>query len=246
MASDAANPAAPAPSHFHPISLGRMSAEIVDQIRQLILAGTLVPGTRLPAERDLCTQFGVSRVTVREALRVLESNGLVEIRVGARGGAFVTAPTSDRVGAGLIDLLALSGLSPEDVTEARQVIDLGTVGLVCERATDEDIASLFALCDAAASAAPNSEEALELSAAFHVRMAESTHNGAIAMLVASLREPMLMSLRKAREVAPASGTQGIAEHRAIVEAIRDRDADRARRVMSEHLSRTLARVSGAT
>src|SRR4051794_17874559 len=98
------------PDLFSPINVGRISAVIIDQIRQLIHSGQLATGARLPSERDLCVQFGVSRVTVREALRVLEANGLVEIRVGARGGAFVTAPTSDRVGAGLTDLLALSAL----------------------------------------------------------------------------------------------------------------------------------------
>lgn len=63
---------------------------IIDQIRQLIHGRHLATGARLPSERDLCAQFGVSRVTAREALRVLEANGLVESRVGARGGAFVT------------------------------------------------------------------------------------------------------------------------------------------------------------
>jgi DNA-binding FadR family transcriptional regulator len=231
------------PDLFSPINRGRISGVIIDRIRQLIHSGELMAGARLPSERDLCTQFGVSRVTVREALRVLESSGLVEIRVGARGGAFVTAPSSERIGAGITDLLALSGLTAVEVTEARQLMDLGIVPLACERATAEDIEELFALCTEAEEAKASGELSLEPSADFHIRLAQATHNGAIAMIVQSFREPILMSLERAREAAPLMGTKGDEEHRALVEAIRDRDTDGARRIMATHLSRTLHRVA---
>src|ERR671927_1736990 len=83
---------------FSRVNAGRISGLIVDQIRLLIRDGHLTAGDRLPSERELGERFGVSRVTVREALRGLEAQGLVAIRVGAHGGAFVTAPTSDRIG----------------------------------------------------------------------------------------------------------------------------------------------------
>lgn len=120
---------------------------IVDQIRVLIREGQLRPGDRLPAERELGDKFGVSRVTVREALRGLEANGMVRIKVGAHGGAFVTAPTSQRIGEGIEDLLSLSGLTDKDVTEARQVFEIGIIPLVCERATEQDIEELTEICD---------------------------------------------------------------------------------------------------
>src|SRR5262245_28121356 len=96
---------------FSPVSLGRVSQVIIDQIRELIHSGKLRPGDRLPSERELCARFGVSRVTVREALRVLEAGGLVDIRVGAHGGTFVTTPSHARIGEGLADLLRLSPLT---------------------------------------------------------------------------------------------------------------------------------------
>src|SRR5918996_824261 len=93
----------------------------VEQVRRLVREGRLKPGDRLPSERDLCERFGVSRVTVREALRVLEAGGLIEIRVGAHGGGFITTPTREQLGDGFADLLTLAPLTAVQVTEARQV-----------------------------------------------------------------------------------------------------------------------------
>jgi len=227
------------------VNIGRISEVIVDQIRLLIRQGRLTAGDRLPAERELCERFGVSRVTVREALRVLEANGLVDIRVGARGGAFVTAPSSRLVGEGIADLITLASLSAVEVTEARLVFELGIVPLVCERATEEDVAALYEICDRsdAALEADSEDYPLELSAEWHTRYAQSAHNRAVAMLVESLHGPMVMSLQQARQTAPAHGRRGVQEHRALVDAIAARDAARATALMTTHLARTADRVA---
>jgi GntR family transcriptional regulator, transcriptional repressor for pyruvate dehydrogenase complex len=224
------------------VSVGRISEVIVDQIRVLIRQGQLAAGDRLPSERELCERFGVSRVTVREALRVLEANGLVEIRVGARGGAFVTAPSSRLVGAGIADLISLATLTAVEVTEARMVFELGVVGLVCERATDEDIAELYAICDRSDAALEGDDYPLSLSAEWHTRFAIATHNRAIAMLVESLHDPLVQSLERAREAAPLHGRLGVEEHRALVDAIAARDVAAATGLMRTHLMRTAERV----
>ncbi len=240
----AAGPASADGNMFNPVSTGRVSQIIVEQIRALVRSGRLKPGDRLPSERDLCERFGVSRVTVREALRVLESSGLVEIFVGARGGAFVTSPTSERVGAGLADLLTLSPLTAAGVTEARMVFELGILPLVIERATQEDIDELEALCDAGDAELKAGTYTMALSAAFHTRVSACTHNPAIEMIVHSFHGPLLMSLREAQHVAPLMGRRGTREHRSYVEAIRNRDVDAAMAVMTSHLQRTADRVKG--
>jgi DNA-binding FadR family transcriptional regulator len=224
------------------VSIGRISEVIVEQVRLLIRQGQLSAGDRLPSERELCERFGVSRVTVREALRVLEANGLVDIRVGARGGAFVTAPSSRLVGEGIADLITLATLTAVEVTEARMVFELGIVPLVCARATQEDIAALYEICDRSSAALQGDEYPLELSAEWHTRYAQSAHNRAVAMLVESLHGPLLMSLERAREAAPMHGRLGVEEHRALVDAIAARDADTATRIMSTHLERTADRL----
>ncbi|WP_375490052.1 FadR/GntR family transcriptional regulator [uncultured Jatrophihabitans sp.] len=228
---------------FRVVSSSRMSEAVVEQIRTLIRSEELKPGDRLPSERDLGERMGVSRVTVREALRVLEAGGLLQIRVGARGGAFVTTPSSSTIGSGLADLISLSPLTAAEVTEARQIVELGIIPLVVERATEQDIADLREMVKDHQAALRKGEYAMQMSAAFHVRVAACTHNGAIEMLVHSFHGPLLMSLREAQVAAPLMGHKGTAEHREFVEAIAAHDADRAHEIMATHLARTARRVA---
>lgn len=226
---------------FNPVNVNRVSQVIVDQIKLLIRDGRLTPGDRLPSERELCQRFGVSRVTVREALRVLEASGLLTIRVGARGGAFLTTPSAERLGEGLADLMSLAPLTASNVTEARIVVELGILPLAVERATDEDVAALFAMVEEAERAVDTDAYTIEMSAAFHIRVAECTHNPAIEMLVQSFHGPMLMSLAESHSSAPM-GHRGTDEHRELAQAIKDRDLAAARAVMTSHLDRTARRV----
>ncbi|HWC78672.1 MAG TPA: FadR/GntR family transcriptional regulator [Pseudonocardiaceae bacterium] len=235
--------ARPSADLFRTVSSNRMSEAIVEQIRTLIRTEQLRPGDRLPSERDLGEQLGVSRVTVREALRVLEAGGLIQIKVGARGGAFVTAPTSAKIGTDLADLISLSPLTGTEITEARQVFELGIVPIVVERATDEDLAELREMVRTHQAALRNGEYGMPMSAAFHVRVAACTHNAAIEMLVRSFHGPLLMSLREAQVAAPLMGHRGTAEHRDLVEAIAARDTERAQEITRAHLQRTARRVT---
>jgi GntR family transcriptional repressor for pyruvate dehydrogenase complex len=228
---------------FSRVNPGRASEMIVDQIRLLIRDGQLKPGDRLPAERELGERFGVSRVTVREALRGLEANGMVTIKVGARGGAFVTAPTSARIGERIIDLLTMSDLTDKEVTEARQVFELGIIPMVCERATEEDIADLLEICDRGDAALESGSFPMELSAEFHTRVAKASHNAAIAMLAESFHGPTLRSLRHVKEDHPEMGIRGNREHRQFVLAVKKGDVEKATAVMRTHIGRTARHVS---
>jgi DNA-binding FadR family transcriptional regulator len=227
---------------FTVVAPNRMSEAIVTQIRDLIRTGRLRPGDRLPSERDLGERVGVSRVTVREALRVLEAGGLIEIRVGARGGAFVTSPSSAKIGTDLADLITLSPLTPVEVTEARQVFENGIVPLVVARATEQDIADLNEMVEQHQAALSEGNFRMSMSAAFHVRFAASTHNAAIESLVRSFHGPLLMSLREAQVAQPLMGHRGTTEHRDIVAAVAARDTARAQELMAGHLRRTALRV----
>jgi DNA-binding FadR family transcriptional regulator len=231
------------PDMFSPVNVDRVSQVIVDQIKALIRDGRLLPGDRLPSERELCQRFGVSRVTVREALRVLEATGLLTIRVGAHGGAFLTSPTTERLSEGLADLISVSTLTAANVTEARIIVELGILPLAVERATGEDIAALFEMVDDAEQELEAGAYDVEMSAAFHIRVAQCTHNPAIAMLVQSFHGPLLMSLAEAHQSAPMN-SRGIDEHRKLSQAIKDRDLAAAREIATTHLDRTARRIRG--
>jgi GntR family transcriptional repressor for pyruvate dehydrogenase complex len=229
---------------FMPVSPGRTSGLIVEQIRWLVRQGQLLPGDRLPSERELCDLFGVSRVTVREALRVLESSGLLDVKVGAKGGAFVTAPSGDRIRDGVADLLTMSSLTASEVTEAREVLEMGIVPLVCSRATEDDLEALDRLVEAARRSLKRGEYTMMMSTEFHIRVAQCAHNGAVELIIESFRNALLLSMERAQQTAPEMGRKGVEEHAAFVAAVRQRDPQKASAIMFEHLERTASRVKG--
>ena len=122
----------------------RAFEEIADQIRKELSDRRLRAGDRLPPERALAEQFGVSRNTLREALRSLENAGLLRLQKGATGGAFVRESTGDAIITGLRDMFHLGAIQPEHLTEARVMIESIAVRTACERATPEDIEALNA------------------------------------------------------------------------------------------------------
>jgi GntR family transcriptional repressor for pyruvate dehydrogenase complex len=221
---------------FAPIAVARASSAIAEQIRNAILTGRVKAGERLSPERELAEQFGVSRVTVRDALRSLEAMGLIEVKVGARGGAFVTAPTGSKVAQSMSDMMAMSAVTPEDIVEARLIVELGTVTLACSRASDEELAQMRELCERGREALAAGTYTRELSWDFHGRLARAAHNGAVDGLTQSFRSTLSMHPLRVREGARAH-VLTVDEHLRIVEALERRDGGTARREMADHLLR---------
>lgn len=178
---------------FRRIRTPRAFEEIADQIRRELAGRRLRVGDRLPPERALAEQFGVSRNTLREALRSLENAGLLRLRKGAAGGAFVRQSTGDAIVTGLRDMFHLGAIQPEHLTEARVMIESTAVRTACERATPEDLRALKANLAAAERAARDKADfydqaALQLD--FHRIIARATRNPVMVIVMEALIDVM--------------------------------------------------------
>lgn len=132
----------PPSAKFQAIRSTRAFEEIASQIRKELAEGRLKVGSRLPSERALAEQFGVSRNTLREALRSLEHAGLIQLQKGASGGAFISERSGEAIVTGLFDLYHIGTIQPAQVTEARIWLESIIVREACTRATAEDLAAL--------------------------------------------------------------------------------------------------------
>src|SRR6266536_2823963 len=175
--------------------------------------------------------------TVRTALRSLEVLGLIQVRVGASGGAFVTSPGAEIVGEGLTNLMLLSSLEGEEIAEARLVLELGSVALATARATDDDIRGLRKMMREAHAALDAGSYERSMSLRFHLSVAQIARNKAITLFTDSFRGPLSMHEVRKREPRLASFRQTVEEHEGIVKAIEKRDPGEAQRRMAEHLMR---------
>jgi DNA-binding FadR family transcriptional regulator len=163
---------------FQPIRSARAFEEIATQIRTELAEGRLRVGSRLPSERALSEQFGVSRNTLREALRSLENAGLIRLQKGATGGAFISHGSSEAVGTGLLDMYHLGAIQPAQLTEARIWLETIIVREACRRASAADLEELGANIQAAeeATRAGDFEKRAKTHLDFHRLLARMTGN----------------------------------------------------------------------
>lgn len=201
-------------------------------LERLILDGQLTPGDRLPAERELAAHLGVSRVSIREALRELENRGLIDRRPGR--GTIVLKPGE---GAGLTDdmLNGVASLRPElhDIMELRAIVEPPIARITANRATARDIAQLRELVEAMEGEATK-ERYAELDRAFHQAIAQYAHNPLLAFINSEIAQQIAPS-RANRYQTKARRAVSSAAHRRIYEAIAAGDGDEAEREAREHV-----------
>jgi GntR family transcriptional repressor for pyruvate dehydrogenase complex len=217
---------------IEPVKSTRIYQEIVRQVKQLIAEGKLKSGDRLPPERDLAEKFMVSRTSVREALRALQSRGLIDIRAGE--GAFVRDISVDT----LIEPLALVILPHREAVgelfEARRLLEPAIAGLAARRATREELGEMERILDEQAKEVAQGRTGVAQDAALHSAIANSAHNRAITRIVNALMDLLTQSREESLHT-PGRPTRSHADHRRILEAIQGRDEAAAHRAMLDHL-----------
>lgn len=235
---------------FTPVRTRRTFEEAVAQIAEQIAAGALRLGDQLPAERTLAAQMEISRPTVREALRVLSESGVVEVRPGAAGGAFVTSEFVPR------EVLRRTAVRVEEiggVLEARRLLEPRVAQLAALHGTEADFVALQATIDRQAQIAGaadrfsgGEDRYMALDVQFHLQIARATGNATVVELMRSL----LGRLEIARDMAahvPASIEKSLAIHQETLDAVRSGDMARVEAAMDVHLAQlegTWERESG--
>jgi DNA-binding FadR family transcriptional regulator len=227
---------------FAPVKTKRGFQEVADQIRSEISAGRLAPGDRLPSERDMAVQFGVSRQAVREALRGLEMAGMVASKVGVAGGAFVESGDLDVVARGLEDLSSLGRFSNGSLLEARIIMTTTALGLACERGSEEDFDRLDADTDQIEELRIQKrfEERSKRVVDFYRILGVATHNDVFALLLNSLTQ---LVQRRLSAVGHAPRKDLAKVRHEIVARLRESDAAGAVEIMVAHLQRLEASLS---
>ncbi|MBT9596436.1 MAG: FadR family transcriptional regulator [Vitreoscilla sp.] len=218
-------------SQLKPIDNRRLYQQIADQIRGLIKQGDYPVGARLPPERDLAQQLGVSRPSVREALIALEVDGSVEVRMGA--GVYVCA-ASERATTTSGSL----GESPIELMQARSALEGSIVALACGRVTPEGLDNVSKALDEMRAAIAENRSPLDDDRAFHLAIAAMTGNSVMERLVRELfdeRHSPISSQLSVRSESTQTWMEALREHEVILRALEARDVLAAQTAMRSHL-----------
>lgn len=216
-----------------------LSAQVAEQIQNIIIQGGLVPGDKLPSERQLAEQLGVSRTVVREATHSLQERGLV--RVASGSGVYVTRLTPDVVIQNIRLLVMVQEHSFQDLMEVRLMIEGEIAGLAAQRAGNENLAELDLIVQEMEKLVPqvqSDSEALEQFAQadmlFHQALARATGNVLLPVLLSPITDLML-EFRRTLSKSPGAPERAFHFHQAILRALRRRDVESCRQLMGEHM-----------
>ncbi len=219
----------------------RLYMQVAEQLIDLIRKGTPAAGERLPSERDLAEDYGVSRPTIREAMIALEIAGLVEIRLGS--GVYVLPR------AGVPELISVDqGPGPFEILEARKLVEGEVCALAAGRISTQQLKELAKLLKEMAKENLREDMTEAADQRFHCLIAEASGNSALAATVQwlwHLRNDSIISTRFHSRLREEGSRPIIADHRAILEALQARDPAAARRAMARHLQRVIDTLMAA-
>jgi GntR family transcriptional repressor for pyruvate dehydrogenase complex len=228
-----------APKKLEPVKPVATYELVADQIQRAIHLGLFIPGERLPAERNLAQQLGVARMTVREAIRVLEQQGRITVRRGARGGMFIR--TQEVSIPELTHLAADTDRAIADVYEFREIAERASARLAAKRATARDVRRLRELSQAMEgilaahfkhALASHIPEFLALDSQFHNEIARISGNPYVCEAIERGLAARYASFGAAFRELKADATKG---HEEVIAAIASHDGDRAEKIMSTHV-----------
>jgi GntR family transcriptional repressor for pyruvate dehydrogenase complex len=217
-----------------PMQVPKASDVLADELRERILRGEFPEGTALPPERELVSQTRMSRATVREALRILEVQGLVQIRTGRAGGAFVKTPGEESIASTVSLMIRGRQIRLAALLETREAIEPSCAKLAARYRTDVDLVSLDRANDAI-SAEGLLADFLTANIDWHIAVAVASHNEVLTGLMRALSRAIYESTDNQAFIDASVRRATVRAHTSITEAIRAQDPDAAVRRMQRHV-----------
>ena len=222
-----------------PFRTATMSTQIVAQVREALFQKELHPGDFLGTEKDLAARFGVSRIVARDALRTLEAQGIVDIKVGAGGGARIAQGNARLFAEALAVQLDLTGVTVGEIMDAQRAIESLAAELAAVNATADDHARLRELNAAAERQLDNAAAYTRLGREFHLAVAEASHNRVLVVQLISLQHVSWPAQNPT--LTPEVARRILDVHKELASLIEMRDPAGARRLMDDHVKMIGAR-----
>lgn len=215
---------------------GRLSEQVVEELQRLVKEEYAEPGSRLPKEAELAERFQVSRIVVREAMKILEDRGVVEVRAGR--GTLTMAPSPDRVKRSLLQLFGDQPLPTlaemESMLELRQVLEETSASLAAVRATEQDLSEIEAALEEMTSKDADLGKTIEADLRFHRAVVRAAHNVYLEMVLDPIVSVFVRQIKLTN-----SFHMGIPAHRHIFNEIRAHNPVGARQAVRRLMKRTL-------
>jgi GntR family transcriptional repressor for pyruvate dehydrogenase complex len=222
-----------------PFRSATLSTQIVAQVREALFAKELRPGDFLGTEKDLAERFGVSRIVARDALRTLEAQGIVDIKVGSGGGARISRGNARLFAEALAVQLDLTGVSVGEIMDAQRAIECLAAELAAVNSTVEDHTRLRELIADAERKIDDVAAYTRVSREFHLAVAEASHNRVLVVQLISLQHVSWPARNPT--LTPKVARRILDTHKELASLIEIRDAAGARRLMDEHVKMIGAR-----
>jgi GntR family transcriptional repressor for pyruvate dehydrogenase complex len=215
-----------------------VSDEVLEQMKNQIISGEWEPGTKIPGEHVLTDLFGVSRVSVREAIHRLVGMGILNVRRGE--GTFVSEILPGDYFSSLLPVLMIERDDLADILEFRAAVEVKSAELAAQRATSDDIRRLEEIIDRMRSKQGDHPEFAREDLNFHTALALASHNSVILKVNAIIHDMLKLAMEKIVEVSGFEG--GLYYHGQILEAIKRKDSETAVKMMEEHIAATIERM----
>ncbi len=235
---------------FQPVKTGKISERIARQIKNTILSGAMKSGDRLPPERELVEHFQASRISIREALKSLETSGLLAIKPGS--GVFVAEINSKPISESLSSILRIQKTSINEISEARIILEPSIARLAAERITSEEVATLEQNIEETLMALKSDSPAPEQNIRFHSLIAEATHNPVITSTmnpIFDVLKEMNLEIRGNLQKRVELSRDALEYHKKILKAFQERNSEKIYELMLKHILQnqgSLKRVTSAT